>query len=327
MKRRDLLKLAGASLLLAAIPGIIGAVRADTFPSGPITFVVPWPAGGGSDISMRLLADGLSKKLNVPVVVLNKPGAGGAIGHREIAAAKPDGYTIGMFASGGLSLPYLNPQANTIDELQPIAFFGEDAFALQASNASGITSVKDLAERARANPGKLKNGNDQPGGSSYVAISLFERALGFKVIKVPYAGYAPTVNALMSGEIDTASVPIPDVIEQHRSGKLKLLGVSAAERHFLAPEVPTFREQGFDVIAGSWRCIIGPKGIPEDRLGTLTTSILAVLKDPEFVARAKQAGFALQPGDGKATWERWKRDDAELYPILLEAGLVKARQK
>ncbi len=117
------------------------------------------------------------------------------------------------------------------------------------------------------------------------------------------------------------------MIEQHRSGKLRLLGVSAAERHFLAPEVPTFREQGFDIVAGSWRCVIGPKGIPEDRLRFLTTSIIDVLKDAEFAARAKQAGFALLPADGKATAERWKRDDAELYPILLEAGLVKARHK
>ncbi len=148
---------------------------------------------------MRLLADGLSKKINVPVVVLNKPGAGGASG-------------------------------------------------------------------------------------SWVAISLFERALGFKVTRVPYAGYAPTVTALMSGELDTASVPIPDVIEQHRSGKLRLLGVAAAERHFLALEVPIFREQGFDLVAGSWRCVIGPKGIPEDRLRFLTNSVLDVLKDPEFVA-------------------------------------------
>jgi tripartite-type tricarboxylate transporter receptor subunit TctC len=104
---------------------------------------------------MRLVADALSKKINVPVAVLNKPGAGGAIGHREIANAKPDGYTIGMFSSGGIALPYLNAQANTIDELEPLAFFGEDPNALQVSIASGINSLKEYVERARANPGKL----------------------------------------------------------------------------------------------------------------------------------------------------------------------------
>src|SRR5438132_5992912 len=168
MKRTNI-----ASIVAGFAPGIaaaLGGAQAQTFPSQPITLVVAWPPGGGSDISMRLLADALSKQINVPVVVLNKPGAGGAIGHREIANAKPDGYTIGMFSSGGIALPYLNAQANTFDELQPIAFFGEDPNALQVSVASGIGSLKEYIERARTNPGKIKNGNDQPGGASFIAI-------------------------------------------------------------------------------------------------------------------------------------------------------------
>src|SRR5215475_6082482 len=177
MNRRTLLTFAAmTACTVAAAPG----AQAQTFPTEPITLVVAWPAGGGSDISMRLLADSLSQRINVPVVVLNKPGAGGAIGHREIANAKPDGYTIGMFSSGGIALPYMNAQANTYDELQPIAFFGEDPNALEVSNASGIGSLKEFVERARANPGKIKNGNDQPGGSSYIAIALYEKMLNIK---------------------------------------------------------------------------------------------------------------------------------------------------
>ncbi len=131
----------------------------------------------------------------------------------------------------------------------------------------------------------------------------------------------------MAGEVDSATVPVPDTVEQHKAGKLKILGVSATERHFLAPDIPTFREQGFDVMVGAWRCIAGPKGIPEDRLRFLETNVIAALKDPEFANKAKQAGFVVAPADAKATYERWKADDAELYPILLDAGLVKARQK
>src|SRR3981189_1449939 len=142
-----------AGLTAIAAPGS----QAQTFPSEPITMIVAWPAGGGSDISMRLLADALSKQIKVPVVVLNKPGAGGAIGHREIVNAKPDGYTIGMLSPGSTALPYLHAQANPFGELQPIAFFGEDPNALQVSIASGIGSLKEYIERARANPGKIKN--------------------------------------------------------------------------------------------------------------------------------------------------------------------------
>jgi tripartite-type tricarboxylate transporter receptor subunit TctC len=325
MKRASIASIiAGFALGIAAA---LGGAQAQTFPSQPITLVVAWPPGGGSDISMRLLADALSKQIKVPVVVLNKPGAGGAIGHREIANARPDGYTIGMFSSGGIALPYLNAQANTFDELQPIAFFGEDPNALEVSIASGIGSLKEYVERARANPGKIKNGNDQPGGSSYIAAALYEKKLGVKLTLVSYAGFSPTVIGLMAGEVDSATVPVPDTVEQHKAGKLKILGVSATERHFLAPDIPTFREQGFDVVVGAWRCIAGPKGIPEDRLRFLETNVIAALKDPEFQNKAKQAGFVVAPADAKATYERWKADDAELYPILLDAGLVKARQK
>jgi len=232
-----------------------------------------------------------------------------------------------MFSSGGIALPYLNAQANTFDELQPIAFFGEDPNALEASIASGIGSLKEYVERARANPGKIKNGNDQPGGSSYIAVALYEKKLNIKLTRVSYAGFGPTVIGLMAGEVDSATVPVPDTIEQHKAGKLKILGVSATERHFMAPEIPTFREQGFDVVVGSWRCVVAPKGIPEDRLRFLESNIVSALKDPEFQAKAKQAGFVVQPGDANATYQRWKADDSELYPILLEAGLVKARQK
>src|SRR5215471_2545509 len=189
--------LAAIALAAAGTLAVAPPLQAQSFPSEPITLIVAWPAGGGSDISMRLLADALSKRVKVPVVVLNKPGAGGAIGHREIANAKPDGYTIGMFSSGGIALPYLNAQANTIEDFQPIAFFGEDPNALQASIASGISSLKQYVERARANPGKIKNGNDQPGGASYIAIALYEKLLNVKVTRVPYGGYGPTVTGLM----------------------------------------------------------------------------------------------------------------------------------
>jgi tripartite-type tricarboxylate transporter receptor subunit TctC len=191
----------------------------------------------------------------------------------------------------------------------------------------GITNLKEYVEKARANPGKIRNGNDQPGGAGFLAIAQYEKDMNFKVAKVSYAGYGPAVTALVSGEIDSTTVAIPDLIEQHRAGKLRIIGVSAAQRHYLAPEIPTFREQGFDVVVGAWRCLAGPKGMPADRLSFLETNLLDVLKDPDFQARAKQAGFIITPGDAKVTADRWKSDDKELYPILLEAGLVKAHKK
>ena len=210
-----------------------------------------------------------------------------------------------MFSSGGIALPYMNAQANTTDEMEPLAFFGEDPNALEASIASGITSLKDYVERARANPGKLRNGNDAPGGSSFLAIAQYEKAMSFKVTRVSYGGFAPTVTALLGGEIDSATVPVPDTIEHHKAGKLKILGVSATERHYLAPDVPTFKEQGFDVVVGSWRCIVGPEGHagrPHRLPGVEPAGGAAAI--PSSRPRPKQAGFIVGPrrrqGDGGA---------------------------
>ena len=174
MKCRIFPTLAAIALVAAGTLAAAPPLQAQTFPSEPITLIVAWPAGGGSDISMRLLADALSKQIKVPVVVLNKPGAGGAIGHREIVNAKPDGYTIGMFSSGGIALPYLNAQANTFDELQPIAFFGDDPSALEVSTASGIGSLKDYVEHARDLEVKLllieRDGDERRSAGLVVAV-------------------------------------------------------------------------------------------------------------------------------------------------------------
>src|SRR5437588_9243573 len=154
MKPRILPTIAAIAISAATTFAAAPALHAQTFPSEPITLIVAWPAGGGSDISMRLLADTLSKQIKVPVVVLNKPGAGGAIGHREIVNAKPDGYTIGMFSSGGIALPYLNAQANTFDELQPSALFGDGRRVRAGSPATRTRSRKDNGDRPRTNRGQ-----------------------------------------------------------------------------------------------------------------------------------------------------------------------------
>lgn len=312
-----------AAIALVASP----ALAQEKFPDKPITFIVAWPPGGGSDVSMRLVADAASRKIGQAVAVVNKPGAGGAIGHKDIASARPDGYTIGMFSNGGIAAQYNNPNANTIDELQPIAFFGDDPGAITARAETGFKTVQDFITAAKASPGKIKNGNDQPGGSSFIAIAVYERAFGIKVTRVPYQGFAPTVQGMLSGEVDVATVPVPDVIEHHKAGKLRILGVAAPTRHFQAPDVPTFKEQGIDVLYGSWRAIVGPKGIAADRLAYLEAKMLETLRDPEFVARAKTAGFGVHPLGAADTWKRWKADDEALYPILKEAGLVKIREK
>jgi tripartite-type tricarboxylate transporter receptor subunit TctC len=321
---RVLTTLACVASVVAIVPR---AAHAQAFPSQPITLIVPWPAGGGSDTAMRLTADAATKRMGVPVVVVNKPGAGGTVGIKEAMSAKPDGYTLAMIATGAVFAQYNNPNANALDEMQPIVFFGDDPSAITINPKLGFKNVADLVAYAKANPGKLKNGNDQPGGSSHVAAAMFERGLGIRLTKVPYAGFAPTVQALLSGEIDMASVALPDVVEHHAGGKLRVIGVASDKRHFKAPDVPTFREQGFPIISGLWRVIAAPKGLPPDRLKVLEAKFLETLSDKEFQDKARAAGFLVTPLGAADTKKRWDEDDRAMYPVFLEAGLVKTRQK
>jgi len=313
--------------VLAAVMGFGGTALAQKFPTKPITLIVPWSAGGGSDRSMRLVAEAATRVMGNPVVVVNKPGAGGALGTREIASAAPDGYTIGMVASGVIARQYNNPNANEIKDLHPIAFFGADPGALEARADTGFKTVADFVKAAKAKPGSIKNGNDQPGGSSYVVISVIESTLGVKTTRVPYKGYAPTVAALLAGEVNTATVPVPDAIEHHKAGKIRILGVAGDSRHFMAPDVPTFKEQGFNVVIGSWRSIVAPRGVPKARFDWLEQKLLATLKDSAFVKRANNAGFAVTPKGAAETWQTWVDTDKALYPVLQSAGLVKVRKK
>lgn len=181
--------------------------------------------------------------------------------------------------------------------------------------------------RAKVNPGGLRNGNNPPPGASYFFMAYYERKLGIRVTKVSYAGYAPTVTALLAREVDSASVPVPDVAEHDKAGRLKLLAVASAERHFMAPDVPTFRELGHDVVIGGWRSLAAPAATPPERLAILRTALIEAMREPAFLARARQAGFSTDPQDAAYTATLWRESDASIYPIMDELGLVKARRK
>ncbi len=318
---KTLLRIAAVALT-TCVPTFAAA-----FPDQPVRFIMPWPPGGGSDIAMRMVAEAASQKLGQPIVVVNRPGAGGTIGIREIAEAKPDGYTVGMLGSGAVAAQYLNANANPMSDLQNIALFGTEPAALVARADQPFKTLAEYVKAAQAAPGKIRNGNDQPGGASFTFMALYERLLNVKSHKVAYGGYAPMVTALLSGEVQTVSIAIPDVAEHHKAGKVRILGVSGSKRHFMVPDVPTFREQGYDAVVGSFRTIAGPKGIPADRLAILEKAFVDAMSDPEFIARAQARGFIVEPGGAKEAQAMCDLLDSQLYPALKDAGLVKFRQR
>ena len=317
--------IAAAACLLS--PFAVVPAQAQAYPSKPISLIVPWPAGGGSDTLMRFLAESMTKQLGQPVVVVNKPGAGGQIGLRETAEAAPDGYTISHIATGFFAQQYNTANAVSIDDLKFVAWVGVDASALTVNAKTGWKTLADFVAAAKAKPGSIRNGNDQPGGTSYLGVALLERGLDSKLSKIPYAGDAPNVQALLSGEVQSSTAALTNMIDHHKAGTVRVLAISGDAREPKLPEVPTFKELGKDIPGGTMRAIVAPKGMPADRLAVLEKAIVAALNDPALRERAATLSFGISPAPS-APAEKMVQDlDAALYPILLEAGMVKYRQK
>ncbi|TYC58296.1 tripartite tricarboxylate transporter substrate binding protein [Rhodobacterales bacterium] len=295
---------------------------AQTFPDGPITWVVNWPAGGGQDTTSRLVADRLSDVLGVPVVIENYDGAGGLTGMRELAGADPDGYTIGMLGSSSVIQQYTTNEPVMMDQLEVLSFFGPDPGALTVGANTPYETLDEYITAVKEAPGDVPNGNDPPGGASYISAAIMESVLGLELNKVPYGGYAPTVTALLSGEVESATVPVPQVLEHATAGDVRVLGVMSGSRHFLARDIPTFAEQGYDVFAGDFRAVVAPAGLPEDVGQILSDALVEVLSSEEFVAAANAAGYMIEPLGAEEARDRISAFDEQVYPVLEEAGLV-----
>lgn len=306
----------------ALMSTLAGGVFAQSFPEGPITWVVNWPAGGGQDITSRLVAERLSSVLGVAVVIENYDGAGGLTGMRELAAADADGYTIGMLGSSTVIQQYTSDGPVMMNQLEVLSFFGPDPGALTVGADTPYATLEDYVSAIKDAPGEVPNGNDPPGGASYISAAIMESALDLQLNKVPYAGYTPTVTALLGGEVVSATVPLPQVLEHAESGDVRILGVMAGSRHFLAPDVPTFAEQGYNVFAGDFRAIVAPAGLPEGVSQTLSEALIEVLSADEFITVANIAGYMIEPLGAEEASARIMAFDKQVYPVLEEAGLV-----
>lgn len=313
------------ALALAAVAAF--PASAQEFPSDNITMVVGWPAGGAQDTVGRLVAEHLGQVLDTTVVVSNVPGAAGATGVREVETAEPDGYTIGTIGLHGVAQAYINENATAMSDIEPLAIVNIDPAALTVRSDTGIETLEDFVAYAKENPGALINGNDSPGGFSFLNAQFIERELGVELTKVPYQGFAPTVAALAAGEVQSVTLPVPLLTEMHEAGTVKILAVAAEERHFAAPDVPTFKEEGYDYVFTDYVVIFGPKGMPEDVKATLEEGLLEAMDSEGFKKAADTAGLILDPQGAEAAAELIAGVDEEVYPVMLDAGLVTTREK
>lgn len=257
-----------------------------------------------------------------PVVVDNVTGASGSTGIRHIVEAAPDGYTIGVMGLHAVSQAYMNSSAPKLDGLEALAYISDEPGALQISAKLGIDTLEEYLAIAKDDPLALMNGNDPQGGNSFVFAEVISDALGVDMMKLPYPGHAPNVTALLTEEVQTATLPIPPILDHALAGTVNVLGVASETRHPKLPDVPTFKEQGFDFVVNDFVMLVGPKGIPADIRGKLEAGLLAAITSPGFTEAADKSGMVLRPLGAEAAAAELDHQEELVYPLLDKAGLV-----
>ncbi len=286
--KRTLMRATAGALLLLAAP----LSMAQAWPTRPIRLVVPFPPGGLIDNMARLVGSRLSQELGQPVVIDNKPGAGGNVGAAEVARAPADGYTL-LMASPALTispaiyknLPYQPSQ------LAPVALLGRVPNVLLVNPASGIGKVQNLVGRAKAKPGQLNYASNGNGTSLHLSAELFKRRSETFITHVPYRGAAAAITALLSGEVDMMFDNLPSAIGQIQAGKLRALAVTTAQRSTALPDVPTLAEagmEGFNVSA--WFGVAAPAGLPAPVATRLADALQKVVQQPEVAVAMQRQG-------------------------------------
>jgi tripartite-type tricarboxylate transporter receptor subunit TctC len=271
--------LASLALATVALP-----LRAQSgFPNRPIRIIVPWPAGGGSDASTRLLVPGLARRLGQPVVVENRAGASGAIGHAVVAKSPADGYTL-LYSSADTHAIVPHTQAQTLFDSRRdfvgVASLGMYPLALAVPASSPARSVQQFVQSAREQKDPVSYGTVGTGSAGHILCEAFRDAAKINMLHVPYQGGAPLMQALLAGQLASTFTHVVSLDQHLRSGALRMLAVTAKERLPNYPDVPTFRELGFPLENGSWGGILAPAGVPADILAKLHAAIEATLADP-----------------------------------------------
>jgi len=265
------------------------------YPEKPIKVIVAYSAGGGTDISFRLLCKYAEKYVGVPLIVENRTGAGGEVGFTAIATAKPDGYTIGGINSPNVNaIPIERKAGFTLDSFKPIIMVMDDPCVWAVKIDSPFKSLKDVVDEAKKyEKGVITVSTTAIGGDDHLSILAFERITGIKMVPIPFAGAAPAKAALLGGHVSMWAGNLGEAILLQDAGKIRILGIQTKERNPLGPSVPTFEEQGYPVYMASTRGIAAPKDISKEKLDFLIDAFAKGMADPGFIADAKKMKLPL----------------------------------
>ncbi len=320
---RDWTKLAAGVIVAFLVAGCgMGGAKQIKYPERAITFVVPFAPGGASDLTARPVSDLMKGILGQPMVVVNKPGGGGSIGAAEVAKSKNDGYTLLNGSNGPVTIiPYTTKVAYDYTSLEAVAQLTDIPLAVAVSKNSPLKTLKDFVEYAKANPGKIRCGLPAVTCSQHIGMEGLMQSVGGKITYVPYEGANPAVAALLGGHIDATATGVPEVAGQYMSGEVRILGVATEKRMEWFPDVPTFREQGYDLINGAWYGVFAPAGTPKEIIGVLAEGFKKACADAKVLDSWKKLYLTPSFLGPTEFSEKVKRDADEAQKVLKGIGL------
>ena len=299
------------------------AAQADTFPSKPLKIIVIVAPGGSADGVARLVAENLGPRLGQPVVVENRPGAGGNIASQTVAHSDPDGYTLLLTANNHTINPSLFANAGyTIDQLVPVAELMEGPSVFAVAADSPFKSLQDVIDEARKNPGKISFGSAGVGIPNHIAGEMLKKAASINLTHVPYRGSGPSMVDAIAGHLPLVSSSLVAAKPHLESGKLRALAVTSAQRWPSAPHIPAASESGLPGYEHmTWLGLFAPQGVPADIVARLNREVNAVLAQPEVRERVRKLGGEVMQKDPATFDAMIKKDFVESAKLVKEAGL------
>jgi len=295
------------------------ALAQSAFPTKPIELVVPYPAGGGTDVLARAFAQAAVKHLPQPMVVVNKPGAAGAIGWADVINGRDPGYKVAVLATDLMTQPNMGLTKITYEDFTPIARLNYDPAALTVRADAPWNSVEEFV--AAAKKGDFRIGNGGNGSTWHLAAAAIEDKTGAKFNHIPFAGANPAALSLLGGHIEAITVSAAEVYTHVAAGKLKVLGVMAEQRIKGFENVPTFKERGLDLQIGTWRGLAVPKGTPADIVATLRAATARTAQEPSLREALDKQNMGYAYADGDAFYAVMARDHAFYRTLIQKLGL------
>ncbi len=297
------MKLQRRTFTLACSATLLGGAPAMAQGNATLRWIVPYAAGGGSDVTARIIAETLKHELGETIVIDNKPGAGTIIGTQALVGSAPNGLTVSTADSGTLAFNpslYAKLPYRLESSFAYVGGIGKMPMVLVTRPGLGAHSAQDLIALAKAQPGKLTYGSAGAGSPHHIAMELFQQQTGIRLSHVPYKGAAPAVQDLLGGQVDLMMLDIPGGIAHMRAGKLGLLGTALPARAKLLPEVPTLAEAGVpDFVAFAWQGMVAPAGTPPQRVQKLDAALFKALNSAPVRERLEQAGIEPMPMNAK----------------------------